>query len=54
VAVLNEMAEEYAPAAEEAAMLAHETAPISAPMMASMKKQMLYDSYLARRSRTNP
>lgn len=54
VAVLNEMAGEYAPAAEEAATLREETTLMSAPMMAAMKKQMHYDAYKARRSRTGP
>ncbi|MGH8632230.1 MAG: hypothetical protein ACREU7_15895, partial [Burkholderiales bacterium] len=51
VAVLNELADEYAPAAEEAARLAAESRQVSGPMMASLKKSMSYDAYRARRSR---
>ena len=54
VAVLNEMAGEYAPAAEEAVTLRQETLVMSAPMMADLKKKMHYESYKARRSRVDP
>jgi Ca-activated chloride channel family protein len=49
--VLRELSVAYGPAAEEATALRQERMRVSAPMMASMKKQMMYDSYKARRSR---
>lgn len=53
VAVLNELSALYGPAGEEAATLQQETAQVSAPMAAMMKKKMHYASYRARRSRAD-
>ena len=50
-ALLYEIAEDYAPAGQEAETLRQETARVSSAMAASMKKQMVYDAYRARRSR---
>jgi Ca-activated chloride channel family protein len=54
VAVLNDLSVAYGPAADEALTLKQERERVSAPMMSAMKKQMMYDSYMARRSRSKP
>jgi Ca-activated chloride channel family protein len=52
-AALYEMAGDYAPAAAEAATLREDRVVVSRAIAANLKKQMVYDSYKARRSRVD-